>query len=76
MGAAKVSREKAVLWLICYYVNTWATFYYIFGREITQDNVEQWKKTLFEEAKSAILTACCLNLFPTRRSLIMSGFTA
>lgn len=39
------------MWQICYYVNAWATFYYIFGREITQEDVEQWKKTLFKEAK-------------------------
>lgn len=50
-GLQKYRTKKRFLWQICYYVNAWATFYYIFGREITQENVEQWKKTLFEEAK-------------------------
>ena len=50
-GLQKYRAKKRLLWQICYYVNAWATFYYIFGREITQDNVEQWKKTLFKEAK-------------------------
>ena len=50
-GLQKYRAKKRFLWQICYYVNAWATFYYIFGREITQENVEQWKKTLFEEAK-------------------------
>lgn len=50
-GLQKYRAKKRFLWQICYYVNAWATFYYIFGREITQDNVEQWTKTLFEEAK-------------------------
>ena len=50
-GLQKYRAKKRFLWQICYYVNAWATFYYIFGREITQENVEQWKKTLFKEAK-------------------------
>ena len=50
-GLQKYRTKKRFLWQICYYVNAWATFYYIFGREITQENVEQWKKTLFKEAK-------------------------
>lgn len=75
-GLQKYRAKKRFLWQICYYVNAWATFYYIFGREITQENGSSGRKRFLRKQKSAILTACCLNLFPTRRSLIMSGFTA
>ena len=34
------------------------------------------RKRFLRKQKSAIRTVCCLNLSPTRRSLIMSGFTA
>lgn len=34
------------------------------------------RKRFLRKQRSAIRTVCCLNLSPTRRSLIMSGFTA
>lgn len=75
-GLQKYRAKKRFLWQICYYVNAWATFYYIFGRKSRRIMWNSGRKRFLRKQRSAIRTVCCLNLFPTRRSLIMSGFTA
>lgn len=49
-GLKKYRTSKQFLWQMCFYLNPEYTYYYMYGREITDDNAVQWKKTLFQEA--------------------------
>lgn len=42
--------SKQFLWQMCFYLNPEYTYYYMYGKEITDDNAVEWKKTLFQEA--------------------------
>lgn len=49
-GLKNYRTSKQFLWQMCFYLNPEYTYYYMYGREITDDNAVEWKKTLFQEA--------------------------
>ena len=49
-GLKNYRTSKQFLWQMCFYLNPEYTYYYMYGREITDDNAVEWKKTLFQGA--------------------------
>ena len=55
---------KMFLWQMCFYVDAWITYDFILGRDITECNAEQWKRTLFEEAKRIYPNSLIFDFIP------------